>query len=70
MEKLTIKAEKKVINGVVNLTASKSESNRVLIIRALCEQHFPIHNLAAAKDTKTMVSLLAEKGNQVLIFFK
>jgi len=62
MEKLTIKAEKKVINGVVNLTASKSESNRVLIIRALCEQHFPIHNLAAAKDTKTMVSLLAEKG--------
>ncbi len=62
MEKLTIKAEKKVINGVVNLTASKSESNRVLIIRALCEQHFPIHNLAAAKDTETMVSLLAEKG--------
>lgn len=63
MEKLTIKAEKKVINGVVNLTASKSESNRVLIIRALCKEHFPIHNLAAAKDTETMVSLLAEKGN-------
>jgi len=63
MEKLTIKAEKKIINGVVNLTASKSESNRVLIIRALCEEHFPIHNLAAAKDTETMVSLLAEQGN-------
>ena len=62
MEKLTIKAETKTINGEVNLTASKSESNRVLIIRALCEDYFPIHNLAAAKDTETMVNLLADKG--------
>ena len=63
MEKLTIKAETKVINGEVNLTASKSESNRVLIIRALCEEHFPIHNLAAAKDTETMIKLLDDKSN-------
>ena len=62
MDKLTIKAETKIINGEVNLTASKSESNRVLIIRALCERHFPIHNLAAAKDTETMVELLANEG--------
>ena len=62
MDKLTIKAETKIINGEVNLTASKSESNRVLIIRALCEEHFSIHNLAAAKDTETMVYLLEEKG--------
>lgn len=61
MDKLTIKAETKIINGEVNLTASKSESNRVLIIRALCEKHFPIHNLAAAKDTETMINLLAEE---------
>lgn len=61
MDKLTIKAETKIINGEVNLTASKSESNRVLIIRALCEKHFPIHNLAAAKDTETMIDLLAEE---------
>jgi len=63
MDKLKIKAETKIINGEVNLTASKSESNRVLIIRALCEEHFPIHNLAAAKDTETMVELLANEGN-------
>jgi 3-phosphoshikimate 1-carboxyvinyltransferase len=62
MDKLTIKAETKTINGEVNLTASKSESNRVLIIRALCEEHFPIHNLAAAKDTETMINLLADNG--------
>ncbi len=63
MEKLTIKAESKIINGEVNLTASKSESNRVLIIRALCEEFFPIHNLAAAKDTETMITLLADEGS-------
>ena len=62
MDKLTIKAETKIINGEVNLTASKSESNRVLIIRALCEEHFPINNLAAAKDTETMINLLEDKG--------
>lgn len=62
MDKLTIKAETNIINGEVNLTASKSESNRVLIIRALCEEHFPIHNLAAAKDTETMVEILEDKG--------
>ncbi len=63
MEKLTIKAESKIINGEVNLTASKSESNRVLIIRALCEEFFPINNLAAAKDTETMIKLLADEGS-------
>ena len=63
MEKLTIKAEKKIINGEINLTSSKSESNRVLVIRALCDEDFPIHNLAAAKDTETMLNLLADKGN-------
>jgi 3-phosphoshikimate 1-carboxyvinyltransferase len=63
MEKLTIKAEKKNITGVINLTSSKSESNRVLIIRALCENKFPIHNLAEAKDTETMINLLADNGN-------
>ena len=63
MEKLTIKAEKNIINGEINLTSSKSESNRVLVIRALCEENFPIHNLAAAKDTETMINLLADEGN-------
>jgi len=63
MEKLTIKAEKNIINGVINLTSSKSESNRVLVIRALCDTDFPIHNLAEAKDTETMINLLADDGN-------
>lgn len=63
MSDLAIKAEKKIISGTINLTAGKSESNRALMIRALCEEHFEIENLAIAKDTQTMQELLEDQGN-------
>ena len=43
----------------IKLNGSKSISNRVLIIQALCGAHFPIHNLSSAKDTSTLQQLLA-----------
>lgn len=46
------------INGEVSLEGSKSISNRVLIIKALCEQDFEIKHLAKAKDTQTLNLLL------------
>ena len=49
----------KKLNGVIELTSSKSISNRVLIIRALSELDFEIDNLAEAKDTKTLIKLLS-----------
>lgn len=52
----------KSIEGEIHLTASKSESNRALVIRALCETHFEIKNLAAAADTDTMLQLLDENN--------
>ena len=61
MSSLLIKSESKVIASSVDLTAGKSESNRVLLIRALCGQNFEIENLATAKDTQTMMDLLASK---------
>jgi 3-phosphoshikimate 1-carboxyvinyltransferase len=57
-----IKAPKD-LKGTITLTASKSESNRVLLIRALADKDFPIANLAAAKDTATMLELLASENN-------
>jgi len=51
-----------VINGTVLLPASKSISNRVLIIRALCQQDFPIHNLSEAEDTRTLLQALEAEG--------
>jgi 3-phosphoshikimate 1-carboxyvinyltransferase len=46
------------IEGSVSLSSSKSISNRVLIIRALCGENFPIHRLSNALDTRLMDSLL------------
>jgi 3-phosphoshikimate 1-carboxyvinyltransferase len=53
------------LKGTIHLTASKSESNRALLIRALCDQHFEISNLAAAKDTQTLQALLASKDQNL-----
>lgn len=44
--------------GIVRLSASKSESNRALIIDALTGNHCQLHNLSDARDTKIMKDLL------------
>jgi 3-phosphoshikimate 1-carboxyvinyltransferase len=54
----------KILKGTIELTASKSESNRALIIQALCEDDFEIKNLAAAEDTRVLKEILtAVKSN-------
>lgn len=54
----------KKIKGTIELTASKSESNRALIIQALCEDEFEIDNLAKAEDTQTLKEILYTPGLQ------
>ena len=63
MSNVSISASTKDISGEIVLTAGKSESNRVLMIRALCENHFEINNLAIAKDTETMQRLLMDTSS-------
>ena len=48
----------KKLFGEITLTASKSESNRALIIQALCSEKFEIKNLAAAEDTRVLNEIL------------
>jgi 3-phosphoshikimate 1-carboxyvinyltransferase len=48
--------------GLIQLPSSKSESNRVLIIRELAEKRIKLENLSAARDTQTMLQLLHQKG--------
>ncbi|HET6224740.1 MAG TPA: 3-phosphoshikimate 1-carboxyvinyltransferase [Bacteroidia bacterium] len=48
----------KKLKGSIQLTASKSESNRALIIQALSKDKFPIENLASAQDTQTLQEIL------------
>lgn len=46
------------IKGTIYLTSSKSESNRVLVIQALCKQKFRMTNLADAQDTQLLAAIL------------
>jgi 3-phosphoshikimate 1-carboxyvinyltransferase len=46
------------LRGTINLTASKSESNRALIIQAICDEDIRITNLAEAQDTQTLQKIL------------
>jgi 3-phosphoshikimate 1-carboxyvinyltransferase len=49
----------------ITLTASKSESNRVLIMQALAGGGGPVSNLAAARDTQTMQACLQQNTESV-----
>lgn len=54
----------KKLSGSIQLTASKSESNRALIIRALCNDPFEIKNLATANDTQVLDVILELSKNE------
>ncbi len=55
---VTVTKSDKNIIGEITLNGSKSIANRALIIRALCEEDFPIHKLSNSKDTVLMNALL------------
>jgi 3-phosphoshikimate 1-carboxyvinyltransferase len=58
-EKISLKKLKnEPLTGSVNISASKSESNRLLLINALATKPLELKNLSAARDTQTMTSLL------------
>jgi len=46
------------VRATIQLTSSKSESNRALIINALTGFQCTLHNVSAARDTQTMIRLL------------
>ena len=48
----------KVVQCEIDLPASKSISNRLLIIQALCKQEFEITNLSSSEDTKSLQKAL------------
>lgn len=50
----------KSLIGEIQLPASKSESNRALIIQALCANKFSIKNLATADDTVVLNAILGK----------
>ena len=61
---IKISAKSKTISGSINLEASKSISNRLLIIRELCDNKFNIENLSNAKDTRILTKILNDFKSQ------
>jgi len=62
--KYQLSIKNKKLQGVVTLPGSKSVSNRVLIIQALCKDDFKIHNLSPADDTRTLTECLQSESNE------
>jgi 3-phosphoshikimate 1-carboxyvinyltransferase len=65
VEKLNLKKHSGIVECSVTPPASKSESNRVLIIDALAGKNARLENLSNARDTQTMIRLL-KSGDSVL----
>jgi 3-phosphoshikimate 1-carboxyvinyltransferase len=59
-----IKAPKKLITRIITLPASKSISNRVMIINALGDSPYTIRNLSDCDDTKAMTRILNSNSNK------
>lgn len=67
MASIELKANKlRDIKGSISLNGSKSISNRLLIIEALCGEEFKIRNLSNAKDTETLFRLLRHPNEQIM----
>jgi len=61
-----ISKEGKNLHGNINISGSKSESNRLLILRAYTS-FFNINNLSDSDDTKTMISSLKYDKEEINI---
>jgi len=57
----------KVVNCEIDLPSSKSISNRLLIIQALCKENFMIENLSDSDDTKSLELALNSKSNLIYV---
>lgn len=62
--KYRVTANQNTINGRINLPASKSISNRVLIINALCYNPYPVKNLSDSDDSRVLQQALFSNQNK------
>ncbi|WNJ19231.1 3-phosphoshikimate 1-carboxyvinyltransferase [Pontibacter sp. G13] len=60
---ISLTAAQRRLNARIALPASKSESNRALIIKGLSKEPIELLNLASARDTQTMIRLMESEGH-------
>ncbi len=64
---IQLSCKNRKFNGVIELTRSKSESNRALMIQALCKDVIDIEYLASADDTQLLANALTDYTSQDII---
>jgi 3-phosphoshikimate 1-carboxyvinyltransferase len=64
MVPITLFKNNNLCSKIIPLPGSKSESNRALLVNALCKKPGKIRNLALARDTEIMQSLLASETEE------
>jgi 3-phosphoshikimate 1-carboxyvinyltransferase len=64
MASIILSRNNNLSSKIIALPGSKSESNRALLVNALCEKPGVISNLALARDTQIMQNLLASETNE------
>jgi 3-phosphoshikimate 1-carboxyvinyltransferase len=62
--KYKVTSTQKTITGRIRLPSSKSISNRVLIINALCFNPYPLLNLSDSDDTRVLQEALTSNDNR------
>ncbi|MCL4111352.1 UNVERIFIED_CONTAM: hypothetical protein GTU68_023205 [Idotea baltica] len=65
MRKILVKHPTGIVKGLIDLKGSKSISNRVLIIRSLCDKDFKIENLSPSDDTLVLLKALRFQQNEI-----
>ena len=60
---IVLSAATRHLHTSIPLPASKSESNRALIIQGLSQEPIILENLASARDTRTLIRLLESEGH-------
>ncbi len=58
MNHILLRRNEKSFKETIHLASSKSESNRALILNALCNFEGKLENLSTARDTQTLIRLL------------
>src|SRR5690554_1323471 len=53
------------INTTIKLPASKSISNRALILNALSSSNYPIENLSDCEDTQVIIDAFNSNSNEI-----
>lgn len=64
--KYRVRKKDKVLKGEIKLEGSKSITNRVLMIKAMCPEDFDVKNFSRSEDSTTLFELINAQDQKVL----